>query len=110
MTREDFGWHDDRPCPEWCTSTDHHLQWRLEHRTDHFWHKGPVTRIPTEDEDHNCHRLIAELYLSQHVIVDERGFNTRPAEVSADGGTFTPDNARLLAATLIEVADQAERA
>ncbi len=70
--REDHGWHADRPCPDWCQSTDHHLGERLHHRTDHFWHKGSPESVPTEDETPNREPITAEVYLSQHVVVDER--------------------------------------
>lgn len=110
-TREDWGWHDDRPCPGWCQSTDHHLSERLEHRTDSFWHKGTVHEVPTEDTTPNLEPTVAEVYLGQRVIVDGRGHNTRPAEVCVDfAGTFTPAGARRLAAIVVELAAQAEAA
>ena len=107
-TREDFGWHDDKPCPDWCTSPDHHLDERLTKRMDHFWHRGPKTRIygtgfVREDPEY------VEPCLSQHVIVDERGFNTRPIEIEMypmEG--FTVANARQLGALLFTLAAQAD--
>lgn len=97
--------------PEWCQSTDHHLDERLAHRTDHFWHKGSPESVPTEDETPNLEPITAEVYLSQHVVVDERGYNTRPAEVCVDfAGTFSPANARRLAAILVDLASEAEAA
>ncbi|MGI8753341.1 MAG: DUF6907 domain-containing protein [Acidimicrobiales bacterium] len=108
---EDYGWGDDRPCPGWCESLDHHLAERLARRTDHFWHKGTVHEVLTEDETTNLQPVTAQVYRSQHVVVDERGFNTRPVEVCVDyAGTFSPANARRLAAILVELASAAEAA
>lgn len=65
----------------------------------------------TEDKTPNLEPITAEVYLSQYVDVDERGYNTRPAEVCVDfAGTFAPANARRLAVILVELASQAEAA
>ncbi len=66
---------------------------------------------PTEDETPNLEPITAEVYLSQHVVVDERGHNTRLAEVCVDmAGTFSPANTRRLAAVLVGLASEAETA
>jgi hypothetical protein len=103
-SREDHGWHDDRPCPPWCESEDHHLTERLGRRMDDFWHKGPVTEIVSEDTDHNWHPIHFEVRLCQHVQVDERGYYTHPLEVTVGGTGLSPANARKLAAVLEDLA------
>ena len=106
-TGSDFGWRPDQPCPPWCIDGADHLDFRLRHRSDDFWHKGAVTRVQSEETDHNWNPLHVEVYLSQHVQVDERGHYTHPMQVALDGADLTPANARRLAAALIQLADQA---
>lgn len=107
---EKHGWHHDRPCPPWCESTDHHLQERIDRRTDSFWHRGPTTLIPTDELTRDDEPVDAQVFLSQKVLVDERGFNTRPALIALDcGGSLTADAARELAAALLDLASQADR-
>jgi hypothetical protein len=104
---EEYGWHDERSCPPWCTVTDH-VDFRINHGMDDFWHGGPTTRLKSEDEGTDYAGIYIEVGLTQKVQSDERGCFTHLAQVAIDGAGYTPANARRLAGLLMELADQAD--
>jgi hypothetical protein len=103
-----YGWRQDEPCPEWCTSTDHHLQERLIRGTDHFWHSAEPIHIDGSELSPHDEPYTVECFVSQHVHVDERGYWWLSGEVVVAQTTLTPARARDLAAVLTDLADQAE--
>ena len=112
MKREDYGWRDDSPCPDWCVKGGDHLDFRLRNGSD-FWHTSNMTEVETADTDHNWVPHTIEVGLSQREQVDERGhYRHRVQVVVAAGGDerlFTIEQARHLASVLLEQANQAER-
>lgn len=104
---EDYGWYPDRPCPEWCVTGDQHLAFRM-HAGNDFWHQGRTTSIETAYLDHNWIPTSATLYLSQHEQVDERGHYRHPVVIGGNIGEFTADQAREIAAALLEHASTIE--
>lgn len=110
-TSQDYGWHDDQLCPPWCVTGAEHLDHRLQHRMDDFWHKGAVTTVLTHAVTYNLEPIEAEVYLQQREQVDERGHLRHPIEVCVDRAQeFTQAKARELAAVLLRLADEAEQA
>jgi len=105
-TAKDFGWDIPRPCPPWCTVEDH-LKSRLSHGSDDYWHEGDGAMFLRDSALGDSHD--AEIRLSQHVKVDERGENTLRAEVTIDArGQFSPADARIVAEAILEWANRAE--
>jgi hypothetical protein len=110
-TSQDYGWHDDQPCPAWCVTGAEHLGHQLAHRMDDFWHKGVVTRVLTQGLTTNLEPIEAEVYLQQREQVDERGHFRHPIEVCVYcAQDFTQAKARELAAVLLRLADEAAQA
>jgi len=110
-TSQDYGWHDDQPCPAWCVTGAEHLGHQLAHRMDDFWHKGAATKVLTRGVTYNLEPIEAEVYLQQHEQVDERGHFRHPIEVCVEfAQEFTQAKARELAAVLLRLADEAEQA
>lgn len=105
--REDHGWHDDRPCPDWCVTGEQHLGFQLRSGND-FWHESKPVELTTTDVDHNWHPVPVRIKLLQREQVDERGHVRHPAEVDAGGYSLTPDQSRELAAALMRMAAEAE--
>jgi hypothetical protein len=109
-TSRDYAWSDDQPCPPWCVTGGGHLQHRLLHRTDDFWHEGPEVIVATQYSDHNCIPLQMHVRLDQREQVDERGHFRHPVRVDCQNYSLSPDQARKLAAVLLQMAGQAEKA
>jgi len=80
-TSHDYGWNDDQPCPPWCVTGGGHLQHRLLHRMDDFWHEGPEVIVATQYSDHNCIPLKMHVRLDQREQVDGRGHFRHPIRV-----------------------------
>lgn len=106
--RNTASWHEDRRCPAWCTTGERHLTDRLRGGAD-FWHRCATLLITTNETDHNWHPIRLAVGLLQREQVDERGHIRHPVEVLIEPGwSFTPEQARELAAALCRLADQAE--
>ncbi|MFG1656884.1 DUF6907 domain-containing protein [Micromonospora chersina] len=112
MKREDYGWRDDSPCPDWCVKGEEHLDSRLRSGSD-FWHTSKMTDVETADTDHNWEPHTIGVGLSQHEHVDERGHYRHQVQVVVSAGgeerLFSIEQARALASVLMERADEAER-
>jgi len=103
----DYGWHPDRPCPEWCVTGAQHLDHALAKQVSDIWHEGPIVELPTQETDHNWHPIPAQARLVQREQVDERGHHRRPAEITVDETRVTPKQARQWAAHLESLASVA---
>jgi hypothetical protein len=109
MTTNKYGWRqEDEPCPEWCKSTDHHLQEQLIRGTEHLWHSAEPIHIDGSETTPHDEPYTVECFVSQHIHVDERGYWWHPGEVVVAQTALTPGGARKLAALLIDLADKAE--
>jgi hypothetical protein len=102
---EDFGWHDERPCPPWCV-------WEHDRSTS-YYHRGETVFVDSLDEVVDGEPVIAEIALCQGVQYDGqkgRGWRTGRAFVDVPyvADSLTPNSARALAEALKAVADQAE--
>jgi len=105
-TAKEFSWDVPRACPPWCAVEDH-LKSRLSNGSDDYWHEGVAALFLRDSALGDSHD--AEIRLSQHVRVDERGENTLRAEVTIDSrGPFSPADARMVAETILEWANRAE--
>jgi hypothetical protein len=109
-TSNDYGWSDDQPCPPWCVTGDGHLQHRLLHRMDDFWHEGPDVIVATQYTDGNRIPLEMHVRLDQREQVDERGHFRHPIRVDCQNYSLSPAQARELAAVLLQMAGEAEHA
>jgi hypothetical protein len=108
MSIRDHGWGDDEPCPDWCRTGAQHLAFRLDHRTDDYWHEGQRERFPASGEDRHGNQVEIVVSLTQHVQVDERGHYRHPVMVNFWGHELTTEQARQLSTALARLADQAD--
>ena len=109
-TSHDYGWSHDQPCPPWCVTSGGHLQHRLLHGTDDFWHEGSEVIVETLYSDHNCIPLKMHVRLDQREQVDTRGHFRHPIRVDCQNYSLSPAQARELAAALLQMAGDAEHA
>ena len=77
-------------------------------RSDHFWHSAEPIHIDGSELSPHDEPYTVEVFVSQHIHVDARGYWWHPGEVFVAQTSLTPDRARDLAAVLNDLADQAE--
>ena len=109
-TSHEYGWSDDQQCPPWCVTGNGHLQHRMLHRMDDFWHEGPEVIVATQYSDHNCIPLKMHVRLDQREQVNEQGHFRHPIRVDCQNYSLSPAQARELATVLLQMAGEAEQA
>ncbi|SRR6266704_5653520 len=95
----------DPGCPAWCSTGFDHLDEMLD-LDGAYWHRGDTITVATDDTSVDGDHVAVDVRLEKFVM---DGGESLPAVVfvgaagGADGFSYRPDQARLLAGALLDV-------
>ena len=108
-----------RPCPPWCTSSEHFTEHAVIDTDDGFHHYGPEVAIPTSDrmlwsDPETVVKVILKAWTSRlDADPGPARVELQLATTEQNTDTFvelTADEARAISTALLRLADLAERA
>ncbi|HEV2373574.1 MAG TPA: hypothetical protein VGS19_15550 [Streptosporangiaceae bacterium] len=108
-----------RPCPPWCTLSQHFADGEVVDGDEGYHHYGPEVAVPTSDRMHrDAPETVVRTILKSwtHPLGSDPGpalieINLGTAEERTDASAeMTPGQARAVAAALLKLADTAEHA